>query len=86
MLAPKSILATIGLFAAIVLAFRYVSLGSIVAVALFPILAWMLDGYGAEPIGIACFATASILIIAKHRTNIRRLVSGTENRLQMRRG
>ena len=86
MLAPKAIVATIALFAAIVIAFRYVSLGSIVAVALFPILAWVLDGYGDEPLAIACFATASILIIAKHRTNIRRLVSGTENRLQMRRG
>jgi glycerol-3-phosphate acyltransferase PlsY len=86
MLAPKALVATIGLFAAIVLAFRYVSLGSIVAVALFPILAWALDGYGSEPLAIACFVTASILIIAKHRTNIRRLVAGTENRLQMRRG
>ncbi|HVO62276.1 MAG TPA: glycerol-3-phosphate 1-O-acyltransferase PlsY [Terriglobales bacterium] len=85
-LAPKAILVMIGLFAAIVLAFRYVSLGSIVAIAMLPLLAWVLDGYGGEPFAIACFATASILIIAKHRTNIRRLLAGTENRLQMRRG
>lgn len=86
MLAPKAILVMIGLFAAIVVAFRYVSLGSILVVALFPILAWVLDGYGREPFAIACFAAASALIIAKHRTNIRRLMAGTENRLHLRRG
>jgi glycerol-3-phosphate acyltransferase PlsY len=86
MLAPKAILVMIGLFAAIVVAFRYVSVGSIVVVALFPILAWVLDGYGREPFAIACFATASVLIIAKHHANIRRLIAGTENRLRLRRG
>ena len=86
MLAPKAILVMIGLFAAIVVAFRYVSLGSILVVALFPILAWVLDGYGREPVVVACFATASVLIIAKHHANIRRLIAGTENRVNVRRG
>jgi glycerol-3-phosphate acyltransferase PlsY len=86
MLAPKALVLMVGLFVAIVAAFRYVSLGSIVVVALFPILACVLDGYEHEPVVIACFATASVLIIAKHRANIRRLLSGTESRLQMRRG
>lgn len=86
MLAPKAILVMIGVFAAIVLAFRYVSLGSIIAVTMFPVLAWILDGYGHEPFAIACFAAASVVIVAKHRTNIYRLVSGTENRVHMRRG
>ena len=86
MLAPKAILVMIGLFAAIVLAFRYVSLGSILVVALFPILAWVMDGYGSQPLAVACFAAASVVIIAKHHTNIRRLLAGTESRLQLRRG
>jgi acyl phosphate:glycerol-3-phosphate acyltransferase len=86
MLAPKAILVMIGVFAAIVLAFRYVSLGSILVVALFPVLAWVLDGYQNEPFAIACFAVASVLIIAKHHANIRRLIAGTENRLHLRRG
>jgi glycerol-3-phosphate acyltransferase PlsY len=85
-LAPKAILVAIALFAGIVIAFRYVSLGSIVAVALFPLLAWVLDGYRGEWLAIACFASASILIVGKHHSNIRRLLAGTENRLQMRRG
>jgi len=86
MLAPKALVLMVGLFVAIVVAFRYVSLGSILVVALFPILACVLDGYGHEPTVIACFATASVLIIAKHRANIRRLLAGTESRLQMRSG
>jgi glycerol-3-phosphate acyltransferase PlsY len=86
LLAPKTIVVMVGLFAAIVLAFRYVSLGSVLVVALFPILAWALDGYGRLPLALACFTVASVLIIAKHHENIRRLLAGTENRLQMRRG
>jgi glycerol-3-phosphate acyltransferase PlsY len=86
MLAPKAILVMLGLFAAIVIAFRYVSLASILVVGLFPILAWVLDGYGRHPLAIAFFAAASLLIILKHHTNIHRLMAGTENRLRMRRG
>src|SRR6202142_4585616 len=36
MLAPKTVLVMVGVFAVVVLLFRHVSLGSIVAVALFP--------------------------------------------------
>ncbi len=86
LLAPKAILVMVGLFVAIVVAFRYVSLGSILVVAIFPILAWVLDGYGRVPVAMACLTISSVLIIAKHHANIRRLLAGTENRLQVRRG
>jgi acyl phosphate:glycerol-3-phosphate acyltransferase len=58
MLAPKAVLVMIAVFVAIVLTFRYVSLGSIVAVALFPVLAWFLDGYGNMPLTLLCMAAA----------------------------
>ena len=86
LIAPKAILATVALFAGIVLAFRYVSLASITAVASFPVLAWFLDGYRSRPRMLACMALASLLIVAKHHENIRRLMAGTENRFQTRRG
>jgi glycerol-3-phosphate acyltransferase PlsY len=86
LIAPKAILAMVALFAGIVLAFRYVSLASITAVALFPVLAWLLDGYRSRPRMLACMALASLLIVAKHHENIRRLMAGTESRFQMRRG
>ena len=86
LLAPTSLLVTVGIFVAVVLAFRRVSLGSIVAVALFPLLAWLLRDYADTPQVLGFMAIASLLIIARHHQNIRRLLAGTEPRLQGRRG
>ena len=86
LLAPKAILATVLVFAAIAVAFRYVSLASITATALFPLLAWTLDDYRDRPRMLAAMAAASALIIVKHHENIHRLFAGTESRLQLRRG
>ena len=86
MLAPKIVLIALGIFVVMVLAFRYVSLASIVAVALFPLLAWLLREYGNTPVVLVFMAAASALIIAKHGGNIRRLLAGTEPHFQWRRG
>jgi acyl phosphate:glycerol-3-phosphate acyltransferase len=86
MLAPKIVLIALGIFIVMVFAFRYVSLASIVTVALFPLLAWLLKAYGNTPLVLAFMGGASALIIAKHRGNIRRLFAGTEPRFQWRRG
>ena len=86
LLAPKILLVTVGVFVAVVLMFRCVSLASIVAVASFPVLAWWLHDYGDEPSMLLLMAVASVLIIARHHQNIRRLLAGTEPRFQWRRG
>ena len=86
MLAPKTVLVMVGVFGVVVLLFRHVSLGSIVAVALFPFLAWALRDYASVPQILILMAIASLLIIAKHHQNIRRLVAGTEPRFQWRHG
>src|SRR5262249_21860066 len=86
LLAPKATLVTLGVFVAVVAAFRYVSLGSIVAVSLFPLLAWMLRDYGGAPQVLGFAAITSLLIVAKHHQNIGRLLAGTEPRFQWRRG
>jgi glycerol-3-phosphate acyltransferase PlsY len=86
LIAPKSILAMVAIFAVILFTFRYVSLASITSVALFPFLAAFLDDYRNRPRMLACMATASLLIVAKHHENIRRLLAGTETRFHARRG
>jgi glycerol-3-phosphate acyltransferase PlsY len=86
LLAPASLLLTVGIFVAMVLVFRRVSLGSIAAVALFPLLAWRLHDYADAPQVLGFMAIASLLIIARHHQNIRRLRAGTEPRFQWRRG
>jgi acyl phosphate:glycerol-3-phosphate acyltransferase len=86
LLAPKSLLVTAGIFIAVVLIFRRVSLGSILAVGLFPLIAWLLHDFGGVPQMLALMGVASLLIIAKHHQNIRRLLAGTEPPFYGRRG
>jgi glycerol-3-phosphate acyltransferase PlsY len=83
-LAPKAVLIALVIFVAIVAAFRYISLGSIVATAAFPIFAWLLYRYQASPAVFAAMVVASALIIAKHHENIRRLLAGTEHRFELK--
>jgi len=80
MIAPKAVLIAAGIFVAAVLLFRYVSLGSILSVAAFPLLVWLLRGYGNAWLALASMATASLLIVARHHENICRLLAGTEKR------
>jgi glycerol-3-phosphate acyltransferase PlsY len=83
-LTPKTVLVMIAIFSLIFLAFRYVSIASILSVALFPLLAWILDpGMNWRTAGVT--AVASLIIIARHRENIRRLLNHTESRFQWRR-
>lgn len=57
----------------------YVSLGSIIAAALVPLLAWGMN-YPSEYIGFGVLAAAFIII--RHQTNIGRLLSGTESKIK----
>ena len=82
--APLAALAAIGLFAIILALSRYVSLGSILAAAAFPVLAYFLV-HGSRPaFFLAVQAAVALLIIVKHHQNIRRLLAGTESRFGAR--
>ena len=84
MIAPKALLIAAGFFVVVVAIFRYVSLGSIVAVAAFPALVWLLHQYGNSRLALTFMSMASLLIIIRHHANIRRLLAGTENRFGSR--
>jgi len=81
---PKAILVAIGIFVAVAAAFRFVSLASLVAAACLPLLA-ILFGESRVAAEIALMTAASVLIIAKHYQNIRRLLAGAEPKFHIRR-
>jgi acyl phosphate:glycerol-3-phosphate acyltransferase len=80
LIAPKSVLLSAVVFFVLVIAFRYISLGSIAAVAAFPNIALLLHEYNDSPAALALMSLTSVLIIIKHNANIRRLLAGTESR------
>jgi len=81
LIAPKAVLLAAGIFLLVVLVFRYVSLGSILAVAAFPIAARFMHEYGGAWPALGLMWIASLLIVAKHQANLRRLLAGNENRI-----
>ena len=58
---------------------RYVSLGSIVAMALAPLIMWFLNAPAAY---IAYALIAAVYVIYLHRENIKRLRNGNENKVR----
>lgn len=85
-LSPMAIACSLALFVPIVILTRYISLGSIVAAAAFPIFVWVFITMDRIPGQQAPLVTAAVLgaglIVVMHRDNIRRLRNGTENRFK----
>jgi acyl phosphate:glycerol-3-phosphate acyltransferase len=79
--APTAVLIAAGIFIGVVVIFRYVSLGSILAVASFPFLVFEVYAWAHAPILLAMITVTSLLIVVKHHENIRRMLAGTENRI-----
>ena len=82
-LSPYAVLALVVIWAVVVFATGYVSLGSIVAAALLPLLVWVLDPGSRSLVALDALVAAGIIWL--HRGNIRRLLAGTENRFGKRR-
>ena len=78
-LAPWAVLVALVVFILAVLLTRYVSVGSISAAAALPVTVWIMSP-GNIFLGIVTTALGA-LAIYKHKSNIQRLMAGTENRL-----
>jgi len=82
-LSPAAIGAALVLWAAVVFATGYVSLGSIAAAAALPLLVYLLEPGSRDLIWVDALLAGAIIWF--HRANIRRLIAGTENRFGRRR-
>jgi len=82
-LAPLQVALVLVIFAIVVAIWRYISLGSIVATAAFPLVVYLMKH---PPLPIVLGAAGSaLIIIAMHHANIRRLLKGMENKVGMKR-
>ena len=83
-LEPLTMLASLAVFIAVVAWKRYVSLGSVLAALVFPLLAWAGNRLGwisTDPSVVAASAAIASLVVFRHRSNLRRLRRGAEPRL-----
>lgn len=89
-LAPLPVLAAAGLFLALVLWTRWVSLGSVVAVVAVPVLLVVFPSLGwteSAPAAVLVLAVlVALAVIASHTENVKRLVAGREPRIDLLRG
>jgi glycerol-3-phosphate acyltransferase PlsY len=86
-IAPVALLSCLGIFVVIAAVSRFVSLGSIISVAAFPFVAYFLSptairGSSAISVFLVMISMGALLVIAKHHSNIRRLLSGTEDKFR----
>jgi acyl phosphate:glycerol-3-phosphate acyltransferase len=78
-LAPLAMAVCLAVFVAVVAVSRYVSLGSVVAVALLPPAASLLSRAPRSVVAVA--AATALLVIVKHVENLKRLALGRERKL-----
>ncbi len=71
-------LGTIAIWLAMAFTFRYSSLSALVAAACSPILSWFISG---SQIITASVAVMAAILIWRHRSNIKKLLSGEEDKI-----
>lgn len=78
-LAPAAVGIAVGVFVVLMVVWRYVSLGSIVAAVTMPIAVHLLHGGR-----VMVFVTLiiALIVVIKHHTNFKRLLDGTENKFK----
>ena len=82
---PSALSVALVVFVAAVAATRYVSLGSILAALAFPLALWFLTARELTTgprVGLMVSSSLiALIVLARHRANLQRLLTGTENKL-----
>ncbi len=78
-LLPVALVLVFSLWAIVVLITRYVSLGSMLAALALPVVTALL--YKSEWVYFGLAALICVLVVWRHRSNIKRLLDGTESKL-----
>ena len=83
----QAVAAGVVLWLLVVVFWRYSSLGSIAAAAAMPVFVYLLYAPRHAPPDIVNVGTTlvALIVLVKHRENIRRLVAGEENKLKLSR-
>jgi glycerol-3-phosphate acyltransferase PlsY len=84
-LAPEVTAICVAVFVLLLGSFRFVSLASCTAIALFPLMAYVLHGNQLPHAFYGMSAVSAVLIVVKHRGNIERMLAGTEPRFGLKR-
>jgi acyl phosphate:glycerol-3-phosphate acyltransferase len=81
--APAS-LVCIGVFVVVFTISKYVSLGSLIAALVFPLLMFFPYFKPSQPIVIVFAFGMTSIVVLTHQKNIRRLINGEENKMNLR--
>jgi glycerol-3-phosphate acyltransferase PlsY len=79
-LTPVAVLPSLAVFLVVVLVSKYISVGSVMASLALPPIAY---ATGSPSSSVAAAAGVASLIVFRHRSNLRRVLAGTERRLGM---
>lgn len=79
-LAPLPALGPVAVWVLLLLAFRISSVGSMAAVVSFPLFLWLWGDASAPKLGFA--AAVAVLVVARHKENLERLIKGQELRAE----
>jgi glycerol-3-phosphate acyltransferase PlsY len=82
-LMPEALLVAAVVWVICFFATRYVSLASIVSVTVLPVAAWI---FGEVRFLVLITVAVAAFVILRHRSNIERLLQGTENKFHRRKG
>jgi glycerol-3-phosphate acyltransferase PlsY len=84
-ISPKIFLFFIIIYLIILIIFRYTSLAGIMTFALLPLIGYLVKYFWSSRIGLSKFLIFSIItaivVIWRHKSNIKRLLNGTERKL-----